>query len=206
MLMNTFGTAVGALAMLAMIAIAGMLNGAESQRSTGPGDERAAASPQQPALVPVRESTPPPAAARLAPLSFLTGTWQGDMNGGFVEETWSAPHGTNMLGHFRWLRPDGSAAMFELLAITQEDDDVRLRLRHYSPTLDAKEPLDKPQTLKLAEQSASRALFRAEKDAGTLDRISYEVENDVLHISVEFVASEPPRLPLRFKLQRQPSR
>lgn len=124
------------------------------------------------------------------------------MNGGFVEEAWSAPFGNNMIGHFRWLKPDGTPGMFEVLAITQEGDDVRLRLRHFSPALAAKEPVDRPQTLILAESSATRALFKAEKDTVSLSQITYEVKDNTLFIVVEFAASDPPRETLKFELER----
>lgn len=146
-----------------------------------------------------------PKQSKLSALVFLQGTWQGAMGGPFVEEIWSAPHGTSMMGCFRWLGPDGAPAMFELLTITQEQDEVRLRLRHFSPTLAAKEPIDKPQTMRLAESTTNKAVFRAEKDAGALDRITYAVDGDTLRIAVEFVASDPPRDPLKFELKRATS-
>jgi len=135
-------------------------------------------------------------------LSFLAGTWRGAMGEDFVEEFWSAPHGSSMMGAFRWVGADGAPGMFEMLTISQEKDVTRLRLRHYSATLSAKEAADKPLTLKLAQSAAARAVFEAEKDAGDLARITYEVTGDQLKITVEFTASEKPREPLRFSLKR----
>jgi hypothetical protein len=147
-------------------------------------------------------------------LSFLAGTWRGDVGGGggaFVEEIWSAPRGNNILGSFRWLNDDGTPMMFEILAIVQEPDAIRLRLRHYTADLAAKDGAEKPLTLTLTELTGGRALFRAEKDAGSLDHILYTRSSDTLAIDVVFIqppADQPdarPRKPLQFRLTRSAS-
>lgn len=157
----------------------------------------------------MQESKTPPVPASAGPasldtLGFLAGSWTGDMSGSYVEETWSRPQGTSIIGSFRWLKKDGTPSMFEMLAITREDDAVRLRLRHYSGKLIAKEDADKPLTLKLTESSATRAVFEAEKDAGDLERIVYAVESGVLAIDVEFKPEEgkSARDALKFRLKR----
>lgn len=153
------------------------------------------------------------AASPLEPLAFLEGAWHGDMNGSHVEEIWSKPHGTSIMGIFRWCKPDGSPSIFEMLTITSEGADTRLRLRHYSPTLVAKEQADKPLTLKLADSTAdgsSRcAVFEAEA-AGDLQRVTYQRKGATLHITVLFKTTpategkpEKARPPLEFILTRR---
>src|SRR5690349_1534143 len=88
---------------------------------------------------------------------FMAGTWRGTVDKSFVEEIWSEPHGNNMMGSFRWLKEDGTPAMFELLTLTKDADAVRMRLRHHTGVLAAKEPLDQPLVFKLVESSANRA-------------------------------------------------
>lgn len=230
--MTTITSVFAAAAIAVAAAATARLGAAQSSapaapsKPTTPGTPTAPASPRAPttATTPVTPAmpSPPPTPATpttpetprsatapatwpsLTPLAFLAGTWQGSANGGYVEEIWSAAVGNSIVGSFRWLKPDGSAAMFELLTITSEGDEVRLRLRHFSPTLAAKEPVDQPMTLLLAEHGPQRALFRSEKDAGSLDHIAYVVKDDVLHIDVAFAASDPPRPPLRFELQKRP--
>ncbi|MDZ4829894.1 MAG: DUF6265 family protein [Phycisphaerae bacterium] len=149
---------------------------------------------------------PPKSTLPLSTLGFLAGNWSSSGDDGFSEEIWSAPRGSSghesMMGAFRWLKPDGSPMMFEMLTITVEPDATRLRLRHYTPTLTAKEDADKPLTLKLTQSSSSRAVFEAEKDAHDLSRIVYEVTGDELKIAVEFVQGEKPREPLKFVMKR----
>lgn len=163
---------------------------------------------QPPAAATAASATTGISAASIDSLGFLAGSWGGDMGGGYADETWSRPRGNNIVGSFRWLKPDGTPSMFEILTITQEGDAIRLRLRHFSPVLAAKEEADKPMTLKLAELDGSRAVFKAEKDAGGLDHITYEVTGDQLAITVAFEqppADKPdakPRKSLEFKLKK----
>lgn len=162
----------------------------------------------QPSAAGTGAATTGVSATSIDSLGFLAGSWSGEMNGSYTDETWTRPQGNNIVGSFRWLKPDGTPSMFEILTITQEADAIRLRLRHFSPTLGAKEEADKPMTLKLAELEGSRAVFKAEKDVGGLDHISYEVTGDQLAITVAFVqppADKPdakPRKPLEFKLKK----
>jgi hypothetical protein len=113
-----------------------------------------------------------------------------------------------VLGTFRWLKKDGTPAMFEMLAITQEEDVVRLRMRHYSGTLAAKEEKDKPITMRLIDCEPTRAVFEAEKDAGDLAKVIYAVSGEELAIEVVFTqptgekAEQGARPPLKFKLKR----
>jgi hypothetical protein len=138
-------------------------------------------------------------------LGFLAGAWRSSGDDGIVEEMWSRPEGNNLMGAFRWLTPRGDARMFEMLTISAEKDGViRLRLRHYTPALGAKEDKDKPLTLKLVHVSALRAEFDADKDAGDLERIVYEVKERELQIEVVFkiLPQGEVREPLRFTLKK----
>lgn len=157
---------------------------------------------------PPTKAAPPAAAATpvasLDAVGFLAGTWRGSMGEDFVEEIWSEPHGQSVMGSFRWLRPNGTPVLFEMLLISKEDDALRLRLRHYTATLEAKD--EKPMTLKLTESAPNRAVFSAERDAEGLSRIVYERRGDTLAIDVEFVQptgpDAPPRNPLAFRLKK----
>lgn len=143
------------------------------------------------------------AASSLQELGFLAGAWRGDMAGGLSEEVWSEPSGSSIMGCFRWLKEDCSPRMFEMLTITREGDATLLRLRHYTPTLNAKEEADKPLTLSLKESGPGRAVFAAGKgEAGDLSGVRYELREGALHITVEFGNSEKQREPLIFSLQR----
>lgn len=190
----------GTLALMMLAALGATAGGAGTGGQGGPVADGREPSPAGP-----KAEGP---AARITDLGFLAGTWRGE-SGGLVEETWTTPEGNNIVGCFRWLRTDGTPRMLEMLAITSEPDGIRLRLRHYSATLGAKEAAEEPMTLKLAAVSlggagGATAAFVAERHADSLDRITYRVERDVLWITVAFKAETgaAPRKPLEFRLTR----
>ncbi|MFN0010849.1 MAG: DUF6265 family protein [Phycisphaerales bacterium] len=184
---------------LSLVLLAGLTLGAlAAARLASDGTDTPGAKPT--ASTPTKGA---PTASPLAELGFLAGAWRGDMSGGVAEEVWSAPVGSSIMGCFRWLKPDQTPSMFEILTITREGEATVLRLRHYSPKLVAKEEKDKPLALTLTESGPTRAVFTAEKDgAGDLNAVRYELRDGALHIDVEFVQGEKPRPALKFKLAR----
>lgn len=190
---------IGALSLVVAVpvAVAGLVLGStmgQSAPAAGPATGPASG----PAATGGAEARPK---AVIGDLVFLAGTWRGS-RGGVVEEIWGTPQGNNIIGCFRWLKADGTPMMLEMLAITAEADAIRLRLRHYSATLSAKEEKDQPLTLRLATHDRASAVFVAERDAGELDRVTYRLEGDTLNITVAFTQGEQPRKPLEFKLER----
>lgn len=134
--------------------------------------------------------------------SFLAGTWSSTTDEGIAEEMWSAPRGESLMGCFRWCDKEGATKMVELLSIAREKDAVRMRLRHFSDTLVAKEAGDKPITLKLEQMVGEKFTFRAESNAGDVESIVYELKSDTLVVDVTFKAGEKPRDPLHFEMQK----
>lgn len=81
--------------------------------------------------------TPP--AASLAELAWLEGTWVGEGLGGTVLESYSAPAGGHMIGHFRLVR-DGQPVFYELIIVAQAGDSIEYRVKHFDPDLKGWEP------------------------------------------------------------------
>lgn len=107
------------------------------------------------------------------------------------------------MGMFRWCTAEGPPAMFEILTITAEGDELLLRLRHYTPTLVAKEDKDAAQELSATRVEAKRAVFSAKANCGTLATVTYERrETGRLAIEVAF-APESKRPPLKFDLLKE---
>ncbi len=78
---------------------------------------------------------PPPAAqVRIADAAWLTGDWIGEGFGGVLEESWSAPAGAQMVGHFRMVQ-DGVPQFYEFLAIEEYEGGLRYRVKHFNPDL-----------------------------------------------------------------------
>ncbi len=75
--------------------------------------------------------SPTERAPALSQFDWLAGTWRAEDNDAQLEETWSEPHGDQMLGMFRWSR-GGKVWLNELMSITVESDGkLVFRLRHF---------------------------------------------------------------------------
>ncbi len=66
----------------------------------------------------------------VADLGWFTGAWEGELEGGRIEEHWSAPAGSNVMGMFRYVK-DGKVVFYELMAIDQEAEGPVLRIKHF---------------------------------------------------------------------------
>lgn len=70
----------------------------------------------------------------LAGVSFMQGSWTGELNGGRFDEVWTEPAGGNMTGMFRWFGDDG-VFLYELMSIDGGDDSPMYVLRHFDAGL-----------------------------------------------------------------------
>lgn len=111
-------------------------------------------------------------------LTWLAGQWRSEDGGQMSEETWSAPHGTSMVGMWR-LVIEGRPRVIELLTLSVEDDAVVLRLRHFDAQLVAREEKAAPIALRQVEAGEKRAVFQGAGTRGPLT-IGYRVEGDEL--------------------------
>jgi hypothetical protein len=139
--------------------------------------------------------------------AFLAGVWQSDSpQQGFNEEIWSAPRGNNIMGCFRWLKPDGSASLVELLSITAEDNTLTLRLRHHNAKLEgwkAEVEVNKPLELVLKESAENKLVFHPPEGSTQNNGIAtalYERTGETLRIELAF--TDPKREKLGFDLKR----
>lgn len=165
-----------------------------------PATEPARPAPRTPA--PDAPKPPVPFRPDLSHLAFLEGAWSVADDQGYSEEIWSAPRGDNLVGCFRLCRPDGAAAMFELLAITREEAGVMLRLRHHTPALAAREEKDRPLTMRLSTVEGRRAVFVPHADAGDVESLTYDGSADgTLGITLVFAPAKK-RSPLVFAMKR----
>ncbi|MBW0144436.1 DUF6265 family protein [Sphingomicrobium clamense] len=109
---------------------------------------------------------------------FLVGDWVGEGMGGHVTETWSAPHGGQMVGHFMYAR-EGKPVFYEIMLIRpNEAGYLEFLVKHFNADFTAWEEKDEWVTFEgLAERREDRAL-RFNGLSLVLD------ENDVLTATV----------------------
>ncbi len=70
--------------------------------------------------------------ATIQDAAWLVGRWVGEGFGGELEETWSAPAGGQMIGHFRMVR-EGRPIFYELVLIEEHSGGLRYRVKHFNP-------------------------------------------------------------------------
>ena len=137
----------------------------------------------------------PDTTSALTSLAWISGTWVGGEGGTYIEETWSAPSGTSMLGSFRMLK-GGAPQFYELMTLDQEGEHTLLRLKHFGPKLLAWEEKDEAPTFRLAAVTDTEATF---ENVGTdkVRRIRYQRTGDALVISLERDAKPPQQFRFR---------
>ena len=97
-------------------------------------------------------------AARIADFTWLAGRWQGEGLGGVMEEVWSEPAGSAMVGYFRLVR-DGKPLFYEIMTLLETEGSVELRLKHVNPDMTGWEEKADFVTFKLVKQDETGAYF-----------------------------------------------
>lgn len=174
--------------------------------SAGPAcDAGSAATGPETARVAAAKAPAAHIAAVIEDAAFLQGDWVAMRPGRggeeLTQEVWSGPAGNNMMGMFRWLAPNGTARVFEILTISEEEGTLVLRLRHQDALGRAWEPQDRPATLHLSRLEGRLAEFRDTTDSCDLSSCVYDcTDPDTLRITVRF--DNPDRADLVFDLGR----
>jgi hypothetical protein len=133
--------------------------------------------------------------ARIEDFAFLTGYWVGEGFGGVSEEMWMPPVDGRMQGIYK--HSSNSALMFsELLDISSEHGQIRLRLKHFNPDLTGWEEKNDHVTFPLESVAPNKATFRG---------LSYElVGKDQLRIELTLRESDGSTHVEVFNLTRRP--
>lgn len=83
-------------------------------------------------------------AATVAELAWLAGEWRGPgIEGRPAQETWSAPFGGAIAGHFEQQDAKGGVWFYEIFQIVPDGASLKLRLKHFNADLTGWEEKDK---------------------------------------------------------------
>lgn len=141
---------------------------------------------------------------KLAKVAWIAGSWTATMEGDYLDEFWSPPHGDSMIGMFRWTKKD-RLWMSEKLSIVTEGDDIVLRVKHFDRSMVGWEDKDKAITLPLASQNDSESVFETVDQSGTTTeavRLTYRRTGaDTMDIILETKKQDKQRR-LEFHFQR----
>ncbi|SDW90056.1 hypothetical protein SAMN05444411_102421 [Lutibacter oricola] len=97
--------------------------------------------------------------ATLTDVSWISGYWTGEALGGFVEEIWSDPYGKSMMGSFKLVTEGGEISFYELCAISEENNTLILRIKHFSKDLKGWEEKNETTDFKLVKIEKHKAYF-----------------------------------------------
>lgn len=101
------------------------------------------------------QESPP---AKLSDLEWLAGHWQGEAFGGITEELWSPPLGGSMMGSFK-LVANNQVSFYELMSITEENNSLLMRIKHFDWELKGWEEKDETIDFKLVEATSDHFFF-----------------------------------------------
>lgn len=109
----------------------------------------------------------------IADLSWMTGSWTGQMGPNTIEEIWTTPSSNSIQASVRILA-GGAVAVHEFIVITQEEDGLVLFLQQWSPRY---EPLGPATKMTLAAMTENSVTFDAEESAA-IKRLTYRRKDE----------------------------
>ena len=143
---------------------------------------------QKTKAIPIQQAVPPTAKApdnSINRLAWLTGSWQGPVNGGLLEETWLPPKADTISALVRFTK-DGRTEFVEIIKIEKVGNSFELRLQLYDPPM--RPQSDKPHVFNLSKIEKNKITFQGISE-GSHRKLSYErVAQD--HFTIRFQTFE----------------
>jgi len=96
--------------------------------------------------------------ANISEVAFIAGNWVGEAFGGQTEEIWSSPLGNSIMGSFK-LVDKGKVEFYELCTISEENETLFFRLKHFTPELKGWEEKDERINAQLVKIEENKAYF-----------------------------------------------
>lgn len=118
--------------------------------------------------------------AKIESMAWLAGHWSGEAFGGIVEEVWMPPLGKSMMCVFK-LVVEEQVKFYEIVTITEENESLMLRLKHFHKDLKGWEEKDETIDFKLVELAENKAYF----EGFTIERIDENHINMYIQIGDE---------------------
>ena len=110
--------------------------------------------------------------ADIEQVEWIIGYWRGDAFGGKVQEVWTPPMGGSMMCAFTLIVAH-KIKFYEFVTISEENNSLILRLKHFHPDLKGWEPQDKTVDFKLVKITDDRIYF----DGFTFEKDGHDAIN-----------------------------
>lgn len=111
-------------------------------------------------------------------IQWLSGHWRGEAFGGLVEEVWSPALGGSMMGAFK-LVVENQVQFYEIETISEVNDSLIFRLKHFNKDLTGWEEKDATVDFKLVKVTDNKVYF----NGLTIERISEKEIN--IYVAIE---------------------
>lgn len=105
--------------------------------------------------------------ATLDDIAWIQGHWRGEAFGGITEEIWTPPLGGSMMCAFK-LVANGEVRFYEIVTITEENNSLMLRLKHFHKDLKGWEEKDETVDFPLVKITPGKVFF----DGFTFEKLS----------------------------------
>ncbi len=96
--------------------------------------------------------------ASINDVSWIAGYWVGEAFGGHTEEVWTTPLGNSMMGSFK-LVVNGNVEFYELCTISEENETLYFRLKHFHNNLKGWEEKDERLQAQLVKIEENKVYF-----------------------------------------------
>ena len=131
--------------------------------------------------------------ATIEDVAWIAGHWRGEAFGGITEEIWSPPIGNAMVASFR-LVVDDSVSFYEIETITEENESLILRLKHFHANLVGWEEKDETVDFPLVNVEQNKAYF----DGMTFEKVSAKEMN--VYVVIEDKNEKKQEMKFPYKL------
>lgn len=116
---------------------------------------------------------------------WIEGYWYGEAFGGLTQEIWSAPLGKSMMGSFK-LVVNNEVNFYELETISEENETLILRIKHFDKNLNGWEEKNESIEFKLVDISPNKVFF----DGLTFEKVSENEMNVYVIVNHKGIESE----------------
>jgi len=132
--------------------------------------------------------------ANLEAVEWLSGHWRGQAFGGQIEEVWSPALGGSMMGAFK-LVVDNQVQFYEIETISEENETLIFRLKHFSKDLKGWEEKNETKDFKLVKVTKHKVFF----NGLTLEKVDDNEINIYVAIEDSGITKEEKFTYIRYK-------
>ena len=124
----------------------------------------------------------------VADLSWMTGSWTGNIGRSTIEEIWTTPSANSIQASVRILA-EGAAIVHEFIVITQQDEGLVLFLQQWGPGY---APLGPATKMTLSDMTENSVTFDADENA-SIKRLTYR-RKDEQTFEIAVTTQEAPEI------------